>query len=103
MLEAAAASKRVLETPAPSVWLNGYGDSSVDVTIHCWITDPEEGVGNVRSEVLKKLWWLFQENNIEIPFPQRDLNLRDNEQFQQLVAAISQRVQNRTEPGQDGP
>ena len=49
-------------------------------------------MGNVRSDVLNKLWDLFQENNIEIPFPQRDLNLRDNAQFQQLVAAIAQRM-----------
>jgi small-conductance mechanosensitive channel len=92
MLEAAASSKRVLKKPEPSVWLKEYGESSVNFVIHCWIVDPEEGVGNVRSEVLKRLWDLFKENGIEIPFPQRDLNLRDNEQFQQLVAAISQRV-----------
>jgi small-conductance mechanosensitive channel len=91
MLEAAASCKRVLKKPAPSVWLKEFGESSVNFTIHCWIVDPEEGVGNVRSEVLKKLWDLFHENGIEIPFPQRDLNLRDNAQFQQLVAAISQR------------
>ena len=59
MLEAAKSCKRVLELPAPSVWLSGYGDSSVDFVIHCWIRDPEMGVGNVRSEVLKKLWDLF--------------------------------------------
>ena len=92
MLEAAASSKRVLKKPAPSVWLKEYGDSSVNFVIHCWIVDPEEGIGNVRSEVLKRLWDLFHDNGIEIPFPQRDLNLRDNEQFRQLVAAISQRV-----------
>ncbi|WP_328598003.1 mechanosensitive ion channel family protein [Croceibacterium salegens] len=92
MLEAAAASKRVLKKPEPSVWLKEYGESSVNFIIHCWIVDPEEGVGNVRSEVLMKLWDLFQENDIEIPFPQRDINLRDNAQFQQLVAAIAQRM-----------
>jgi len=92
MLQAAKASSRVLETPPPSVWMNEYGDSSVNFVIHCWITDPEMGVGNVRSDVLNRLWDLFEENSVEIPFPQRDLNLRDNEQFQQLVAAISQRV-----------
>ncbi|MDR7101686.1 small-conductance mechanosensitive channel [Croceicoccus sp. BE223] len=92
MLEAAKACKRVLELPAPSVWLNGFGDSSVDFTIHCWIRDPEMGVGNVKSEVLKKLWDLFKEKGIEIPFPQRDINLRGNEQFDRLVDAIAQRV-----------
>lgn len=92
MLEAARSSKRVLEVPPPTVWLNAYGDSSVNFTIHCWIRDPEGGVGNVRSEVLKKLWWLFKENDIEIPFPQRDLNLRDNEAFQELLEALRDRA-----------
>ena len=97
MLEAAAASDRVLKSPAPTVWLSGYGDSSVDFTIHCWIRDPENGLGNIRSEVLKKLWDLFQESEIEIPFPQRDINLRRNDQFDQLVAAIGQRLDRSSE------
>ncbi|RKF21241.1 mechanosensitive ion channel protein [Altericroceibacterium spongiae] len=107
MLEAAKKAKRVLDTPPPSVWLDNYGNSSVDFVIQCWINDPEDGVGNVRSEVLKNLWWLFQEKGIEIPFPQRDLNLRSNAQFDQLIAAISQRIEQRggdtgTAPSSDG-
>lgn len=88
MLEAARSCKRVLDLPPPSIWLEEYGDSSVNFAIHCWIKDPEEGTGNVRSEVLKKLWWLLKENDIEIPFPQRDLNLRDNEAFRDLIEAL---------------
>jgi len=93
MLEAAKACPRVQKTPPPVCWLEGYGDSSVNFIIHCWINDPEDGVGNVKSQVLKKLWKLFQENDIEIPFPQRDLNLRGNAQFDQLIAAVAQRVE----------
>ena len=92
MLQAAINVKRVKQTPPPVVWLDKYGENSVDFVIHCWISDPEEGVGNVRSEVLKNLWDLFQQSGIEIPFPQRDINLRGNAQFDQLVAAIAQRV-----------
>ncbi len=92
MLQAAGEVKRVKQTPPPVVWLDKYGENSVDFVIHCWISDPEEGVGNVRSEVLKNLWDLFQQSGIEIPFPQRDINLRGNAQFDQLVAAIAQRV-----------
>ncbi len=88
MLKAAKSAKRVLTTPPPIVWMTEYGDSSVNFAIHCWIVDPEEGVGNVRSDVLKNLWWLFKENDIEIPFPQRDINLRDNDQMQALIEAI---------------
>lgn len=93
MMEAAKAAKRVLETPPPSAWLDSYGDSSVNFVIQCWINDPEEGVGNVRSEVLKNLWWLFKEKGVEIPFPQRDINLRGNEQLEHLIAAIAQRME----------
>jgi small-conductance mechanosensitive channel len=88
MLEAAKSANRVLETPPPAVWLKGFGDSSVDFTIHCWITDPEQGVGNVRSDVLKTLWRLFKENGIEIPFPQRDVNLRMNDGLRELLAGL---------------
>ena len=100
MLEAAKKAKRVLVSPPPVVWLDQYGASSVDFIIHCWITDPERGIGNIRSEVLKALWDLFQEHDIEIPFPQRDINLRNNAQFEQLIAAIAQRLDGQRDSGE---
>nr|WP_232843028.1 mechanosensitive ion channel domain-containing protein [Allopontixanthobacter confluentis] len=96
MLEAAKMCKRVLKSPPPTCWLDQYGESSVDFVIHCWIRDPEAGVGNVKSEVLKNLWDLFQREGVEIPFPQRDINLRNNAQFEQLIAAISQRIEEKS-------
>lgn len=91
MLEAARSAKRVLTTPPPVVWLDQFGESSIDFVIHCWINDPEEGVGNVRSDVLKRLWALFQEHDIDVPFAQRDINLKDNPQFRALLDAIAGR------------
>lgn len=76
MLDAAARSKRVLKNPPPNVWLAEFGDNSVNHEILCWIRDPEEGIGNVRSEVLNHLWDLFKEHDIEIPFPQRDVHIK---------------------------
>ncbi|WP_271077178.1 mechanosensitive ion channel family protein [Aurantiacibacter sp. MUD61] len=84
---------RVLKSPKPRVNLMGFGDSSVDFDVRFWIQDPEEGMANIRSDVYRRIWQLFKENDIEIPFPQRDLNLRTNDQFQQLVEAISQRIE----------
>ena len=91
MLRAAREVPRVLASPAPSVWLHALGENGIQFEIQLWIDDPEEGIGNVRSDVLKRVWKLFRENGIEVPFPQRDLNLRDNAQFQQLIAAIARR------------
>jgi small-conductance mechanosensitive channel len=97
MLQAAGKARRVLARPAPSVWWSGFGDNAVTFTIHCWINDPEEGVGNVRSDVLKQLWALFKEHGIALPFPQRDLNLNQSEALDRVIAALEDR---RAEPPQ---
>lgn len=94
MLEAARSTKRVLDTPPPTVWLDSYGDNALNFIIHCWIDDPEEGLGNLRSDVLKRLWRLFQENRIEVPFPQRDVNIRKTEELERLIAALGNRDHN---------
>ena len=95
MLEAARSVDRVLKVPPPTVWLGGFGDSSVDFVIQCWIQDPEEGVGNIRSAVLKKLWYLFKDNDIEIPFPQRDIHLRSSQQLERLIDLMATREEER--------
>lgn len=88
MLEAADKARRVLDTPPPTVWMSEYGDNAVNFTIHCWINDPEEGVGNVRSEVLKHLWVLFKAHGVELPYPKRDLYLRHSAQLDRVIAAL---------------
>ncbi len=67
---------RVLQEPAPFVRLIGFGDSSVDFDIRIWLSDPMAGVANVTSDILFRVWDLFAEHNIEIPFPQRDLHVK---------------------------
>ncbi|WP_188946457.1 mechanosensitive ion channel family protein, partial [Polymorphobacter multimanifer] len=79
MLRAAADVPRVLSDPPPGIWLRGFGDSSVDHDIMVWIEDPEVGVGNVKSAILNRLWVLFKEEGIEIPFPQRDVWIRSDQ------------------------
>ncbi|CAM8650677.1 MscS Small-conductance mechanosensitive channel [Sphingobium cupriresistens] len=71
MLQAAQDSPRVLRNPKPNVWLTGFGESRVEHDILVWISDPEGGVGNVKSDVLGRVWQLFRDNDIAIPYPQR--------------------------------
>ena len=91
LLQAADETDRILSNPEPRVMMVGFGDSSVNFEIRFWIDDPEEGMGNVRSDVFKRVWSLFKEHEIEIPFPQRDINLRTNKQFDRLIEALSAR------------
>jgi small-conductance mechanosensitive channel len=78
-VEAALATPRVQETPKPVCNLMGFGDSSVDFDLRFWITDPPNGIANVRSEIYFKIWDRLAEENIEIPFPQRDLHIRSSD------------------------
>jgi small-conductance mechanosensitive channel len=74
-LDAANSTNRTLKNPPPKCLLRGFGDNSVDLELRFWIDDPSNGVGNVRSEVLLAIWDRLQEAGIEIPFPQRDINI----------------------------
>ncbi|WP_427968156.1 mechanosensitive ion channel domain-containing protein [Altererythrobacter sp.] len=96
LLQAAKDTPRILHNPQPQVMMVGFGESSVDFEIRFWIDDPEDGLGNVRSEVFNRVWKLFKENNVEIPFPQRDINLRGNDQFERLIAALADREEKRS-------
>lgn len=84
-VEAAIAAKRVLKAPKPICLIRGFGESSVDLEVRFWISDPEEGVANVGSEVFLEVWKAFRAEGIEIPFPQRDLHIKSG--MRQLTAA----------------
>jgi len=99
MLRATLQVPRVLENPAPKVLLMGFGDNAVNFELRFWISDPEEGMSNIRSEVLKRVWHIFKEHGVEIPFPQRDINLRNSEPFRQLLGALAQRSEPPTPDG----
>lgn len=75
-LRALEGVQRVLKDPAPRCLIRGFGDSSVDLELRVWITDPENGRSNLNSEIYLNVWNLFHEHGIEIPFPQRDLHIK---------------------------
>ncbi|MBV8189464.1 MAG: mechanosensitive ion channel [Alphaproteobacteria bacterium] len=75
-LESADEVERVLKQPKPVCLLMGFGDSTVDLELRFWILDPMSGVSNVKSEVLLHIWDRFHANDIELPFPQRDLHIK---------------------------
>lgn len=71
----AAMVSRVLADPPPRCLMRGFGDSAIDLELRFWIGDPESGCRNVTSEVLISIWQAFKDNNIDIPFPQRDVRV----------------------------
>ncbi len=71
----------------PEIFVNfvGFGDSSLDFELFVWISNPEAEI-RIKSNLKFRINDLFEENNIEIPFPQRDLHLKsiNNEVIEQL-------------------
>ncbi|WP_338549366.1 mechanosensitive ion channel family protein [Roseovarius phycicola] len=78
-IEAAKGVDRVLSFKAPVCHIVGFGDSSVDYILRFWISDPTGGLTNIRGNVYLALWDAFQEHDISIPFPQREVRLLGDE------------------------
>jgi small-conductance mechanosensitive channel len=62
---------RVIADPAPAVQLASFSADGMDLAINFWIRDPENGQGNVKSEVNLAVLDVLDQEGIEIPFPQR--------------------------------
>ena len=73
--EESEASMTVLDTPEPFVNFVGFGESSLDFELFLWVSDPNQLVVT-KSNVNFRINRILSENNIEIPFPQRDLHIR---------------------------
>ncbi|MEC7576900.1 MAG: mechanosensitive ion channel protein MscS, partial [Pseudomonadota bacterium] len=75
ILECATAHPRCIKDPEPRCYLRNFGDSSVDFILHFWVDDITAGRWQPQSEVMHAIWNAFKEHNIEIPFPQRDVHI----------------------------
>ena len=64
----------VLKDPAPAVALGDLADSSVDLLVRPWVKTTD--YGTVKSQVLEAVKLRFDESGITIPYPQREVHLR---------------------------
>lgn len=75
LTEVADEDPNVLKNPAPEVIFNNFGDSSWNMQLRVWLKDPQNYY-RIRSGLNCAIVKKFRENNVEIPFPQRDLHVR---------------------------
>jgi len=66
-----AGLKRVIADPPPSVQLAAFSADGMELAVNFWIRDPENGQGNVKSEVNLAVLDVLGREGIQIPFPQR--------------------------------
>ena len=83
LLIAARMESNVLSHPSPKVWFRGFGDNALNFELLVWIDQPQESDA-IKSAVNFLIDYEFRNRNIEIPFPQRDLWLRNPKELTQF-------------------
>lgn len=76
LIAAGKGTPHVLADPAPSVFLNKFGDSSIDFELVVWSSEMSHRPSRFKSDLNFAIEEKFREAGIEIPFPQRDLHIR---------------------------
>ncbi len=74
--ETLAKDERVLQEPAPMIVVGDLADSSVDLKIRIWTH--ADVLYPVYWEMLERIKLAFDENDITIPFPQRDVHMQQS-------------------------
>ena len=76
ILEAAREHPRCSKIKKAECYLVDYGDSAILFTLYFWVDNVLDGRKEPKSDVLFAIWDKFAANNIEIPFPQRDVHIK---------------------------
>ena len=78
MIEAAVQKHpEVLEKPYPAdCELRGFGDNGIDFAVEFWVNGIDDGRHKYENDVLFIVWNTLKENNIEIPYPQRVVEIK---------------------------
>jgi len=76
LLAAGRENPNTLKEPAPSVFLEKFGESSIDFQLVVWSSEMGARPSRYRSDLNFAIEQKFREAGIELPFPQRDLHIR---------------------------
>lgn len=76
LVAAIGAVERVIADPGPAVQLSAFAADGMDLSLQFWIRDPENGQGQVKSEVNLAVLGVLNAEGVEIPFPQRVMHTR---------------------------
>lgn len=78
VLETVATNEElVVESPEAKIRFREFGDSALKFEVHAWIQDPHDLI-EVQDRINTKMYTALAENNITVPFPQRDVHMKQN-------------------------
>ena len=75
LLKVAGVTEGVIEDPAPVVYMTSHGESAVEFQLRVWCENAN--YWSVKFDLLENVKRTFDAANIEIPFPQLDVNVKN--------------------------
>ncbi len=96
LLEVVAENSSILTKPKPDILFIEFGDSSLNFEITAWTSTYTDRPVVLKSQLNYAIFKKFTDNNVEIPFPQRDLHIRTETEktvvFRQDLSEVEQEV-----------
>jgi len=89
LLEAAASHPNVLADPKPIVYFIAFGDSALNFRLGFWVNDLDNAA-RTSSDIHLAVDRIFREHGVEIPFPQRELNVKLTREGAEILAPSPQ-------------
>lgn len=81
VLQVANEVEWVQDSPPPKVVVRNFGESSVDLQLRAWIGDARQRMNTI-STITDQIKTAFDAENIEIPYPKRDIHITQTEAVQ---------------------
>ncbi|QEY24382.1 mechanosensitive ion channel family protein [Neisseria animalis] len=73
--QVAASQPRVRTSPAPSSLVTDFAADGINLSLSYWVSDPENGLGGLKSDIMLEIRRQFAQQGIEFPYPQREVRL----------------------------
>ncbi|MDO5509289.1 MAG: mechanosensitive ion channel [Weeksellaceae bacterium] len=77
LIEAAIEQPMVLDEPKPFIWIEGFGDSAIEVGLYYFSRDLF-AAPRLRSDIRKAIVQKFRENGVEFPYPHTVVEMPEN-------------------------
>ena len=78
LLRVADENEGVLKQPPPDVLFDEYADSAMVFNLRVWTREYTDRPGVLKSQLYYEIYEKFKENGVEIPFPQRDIHIKES-------------------------
>lgn len=86
LLQVADGNSGVLKQPRPDVLFSEYADSALIFTLRVWTREFIDRPGILKSQLYYAIYGMFKEHGVEIPFPQRDIHIKEEPPARQVRA-----------------